>query len=76
MRKIAFKIIEIKSAKKPAVTRPPTKYFMDTHINNKQLYLLCTDVLPLKIQVALSLIFQGSSKPNVTVQLDSPYMIS
>ncbi len=45
-------------------------------ISRWQIYVYHTDLLPLKILVTLTFTFQGHSRSNVKVPLDSPYMVS
>ncbi len=45
-------------------------------ISHRQIYVYHTDLLPFKISVTLSLTFQGHSRYNLIVPLDSPHMVS
>ncbi len=45
-------------------------------ISCRQIYVYHTDLLPLKIWLTLTFTFQGHSRSNLTVPLDSRYMVS
>ncbi len=46
---------------------------MKVVISSRQIHVYNTDLLPLKILVTLTMAFQGHSRSNVMVSLNSPY---
>ena len=57
-------------------TPPPTNSLRDIQMKVVIIYVYHTDLLPLKIRVTLTLTFQGHSRSDVMVTLDSLYMVS